>query len=334
MRWSLAVVLWLGRADRYDPAAALRYSYAATAAYCGGRKFEDAQLLRWRCGEACDRAPLADVRLMWDRGTDAFAVAGLLAEKCVLAFRGTTDLSGWIRDLQSGRSKRLANCSHEGTPCRIGEGWLHNYQTLAPQIKINLNELQCGSVAVIGHSLGAAEAVVAMYDLKRSGFNISEGYTYGQPRVGNYAFAEAFRTTFGDQVIPWRLTHGRDPIPHLPPMLLGFHHVRTEVFYPHNVSDGYTVCSGGEDPTCSDQYVNLPGMLLRCTLGQKNCPHLWYLNGLKDIPMDGASCNNTHRGAGWPRSAARAAAGPRVTPRSSIRTSGSGGSPAAPPVLV
>jgi hypothetical protein len=242
---------------------------------------------------------------MWDHGTDAFALAGTLRGKCVLAFRGTTDLNGWIRDLESGRNKRLANCSYEGRPCRVGAGWLHNYQALEPQIKLALEELQCKKfpLVVIGHSLGAAEAALAMYDLKLSGFNIAEGYTFGQPRVGNYAFAEAFRKLFGDQVIPWRLTHGRDPIPHLPPTVLGFHHLQTEVFYPHDVSDGYTVCSGGENSSCADKFVDLPGMLVLCTLGQRNCPHLWYLKGLKEIPMDGASCNNSasrHRPHIWP----------------------------------
>ena len=52
----------------------------------------------------------------------------------------------------------------------------------------------------------------------------------------------------------WRLTHHKDPVPHVPFEEWDFHHQPTEVFYDE-ASDGYTLCdSSGEDPLCSDQY--------------------------------------------------------------------------------
>ncbi len=43
---------------------------------------------------------------------------------------------------------------------------------------------------------------------------------------------------------------------HVPPELLGFHHVGTEVYYRNDsaAAYGYHVCDGeGEDPDCSDK---------------------------------------------------------------------------------
>ena len=50
-------------------------------------------------------------------------------------------------------------------------------------------------------------------------------YTFGQPRVGNAAYATAFSSLAQE----FRVVHYKDIVPHLPPELLGFHHVATEV---------------------------------------------------------------------------------------------------------
>jgi len=51
----------------------------------------------------------------------------------------------------------------------------------------------------------------------------------------------------------WRLTHWRNPVPHLPPALLGFTHPPTEVFNTED-SANFTPCVGPEDPQCSNQF--------------------------------------------------------------------------------
>jgi hypothetical protein len=54
-----------------------------------------------------------------------------------------------------------------------------------------------------------------------------------------------------------RVTHGKDPVVHLPPEDFGFRHIQTEIFYQGSVSEGYKICSDDkvEDKTCSDQYL-------------------------------------------------------------------------------
>jgi hypothetical protein len=59
-------------------------------------------------------------------------------------------------------------------------------------------------------------------------------HTIGQPRVGNQAFAMNFMGLTRRQDAPtsyYRVVHAQDPIPHVPPILLGFWHAPTEVFY-------------------------------------------------------------------------------------------------------
>ena len=81
-------------------------------------------------------------------------------------------------------------------------------------------------------------------------------YTFGQPRVGNAAFA-AFYNKHSDTHVTWRITHHRDIVPHLPERLFGFRHEATEVFYGNDEPAGgsYRVCDGsGEDPQGANQY--------------------------------------------------------------------------------
>ncbi|KAG2428849.1 hypothetical protein HYH02_014261 [Chlamydomonas schloesseri] len=81
-------------------------------------------------------------------------------------------------------------------------------------------------VLVTGHSLGGALATLAAYELAerrtpaRSVQRISL-YSYGAPRVGNKAFAEAF-----DRLVPdtWRITNTNDIVPSVP-RLMGYCHV-------------------------------------------------------------------------------------------------------------
>ena len=71
--------------------------------------------------------------------------------------------------------------------------------------------------------------------------------------MGNSRFAAYVEGRLGFQL--WRLTHNRDPIPHLAPLgVLDYRHAATEVFY-NEANTKFAVCNGsGEDPACSDQY--------------------------------------------------------------------------------
>ncbi len=124
-------------------------------------------------------------------------------------------------------------------------------------------------------------ANLATFDLASNGYPIgSVLYNFGQPRVGNPAYAAAYdavvtnatgtsssssssstarlRGTDNAGTHSYRVVHHQDPVPQLPPQAFGFAHSPAEVWYNEDASS-YQVCSlaTGEDPTCSDSQIDL-----------------------------------------------------------------------------
>lgn len=284
----------------YDENEALIFSNIVTAAYCGyPHTTDNSGLESWTCGPACDAVSgMTDVKAIeTSSGDDAYAFVGKLNGDCLLAFRGTSDLSGWISDLKSLDLVDLTaagvTCSNQGTPCKVGSGFMTNYNSIASYITGNLTAIGCSSsspLTVTGHSLGASEAAIAMFDLKNQGYTIAKTYTFGQPRVGDANFAAAFEAAFGS-VEPWRLTHAADPIAHLPLESQGFTHMSTEIYYKGDVSAGFKQCDGtGEDQTCANsRSSDLPIAIIECAK-ESTCAHLTYMKTIKTTFMDGTSC--------------------------------------------
>merc|ERR1719265_392241 len=100
----------------YDESQALLHANLVTAAYCGYPKTTQESLEAWNCGPACDAVEgMSDVKQIWSHEkNDAFAFVGKLKGECVLAFRGTSDLAGWITDLSS---LDLVDLTGQGVTC-------------------------------------------------------------------------------------------------------------------------------------------------------------------------------------------------------------------------
>ena len=81
---------------------------------------------------------------------------------------------------------------------------------------------------VTGHSLGGALAILCTADLKNLFGNVDLTYTFGQPRVGNDAFASWFQAVHPNV---YRLIDYADVVPHLPPSNLGFLHGSHQIWY-------------------------------------------------------------------------------------------------------
>jgi predicted lipase len=248
---------------------------------------------------------MTDVRAIQSgKANDAFAYIGKKNGECLAVFRGTSDLAGWLEDLKSASLVDLKDyglgeiCSFNGTTCKVGDGFMDNYNSVATFVKGNLTEIGCttgSQLSITGHSLGAAEAAIAMFDLKHEGYDIVETYTFGQPRVGDEVFARAYEAAFGQtssDTNAWRVTHADDPVPHLPFEFMGFTHISTEVWYESTTAKGYKVCDGsGEDPTCSNSKSDLvPVASATCATDQAKCANLNYMTDSKTISMSGESC--------------------------------------------
>jgi pimeloyl-ACP methyl ester carboxylesterase len=138
--------------------------------------------------------------------------------------------------------------------CQVHQGfysaWLR-WRTDVVQAVLRAQSQNKGyKVVVTGHSLGGGVATLAAATLRDQKVN-ADLYTYGSPRVGNDHFASVVSGSTMGSV--WRVTHLDDPIPHLPPSIMGFRHVYPEYW----LSDG-----------TPDQNKYMPGDVEICLAGQ------------------------------------------------------------------
>lgn len=141
----------------------------------------------------------------------------------VLSYRGTEgkSLPDWLLDLEF----FYKNVSYSGCEgCELHEGFYESYLTLQPGVGDALDLYSAASapyVWVTGHSLGAAMAEIAAFELISKGFPVKTAYTFGTPRVGNPAWATAYAAAViaGAGVANFRVIHDKDAVPHLPPQV-------------------------------------------------------------------------------------------------------------------
>jgi hypothetical protein len=126
----------------------------------------------------------------------------------LLAFRGTSNIAQWIRDLHV-------------LPATTDWGWAHlGFVQGIEAVEANLRAFDAvaktkASIWIVGHSLGGALAVLAAARAKIRGIGAPLLYTYGQPAVSAFEFAGRF-----DQELPgrlWRLINQEDIVPRVPP---------------------------------------------------------------------------------------------------------------------
>ena len=109
------------------------------------------------------------------------------------------------------------------------------------------------SVTIVGHSLGAALALLdSVYlPLHLPGDTSFRTVGYGMPRVGNKAFAD-----YVDSHVA-QLTHinnKKDPVPILPGRFLGFVHASGEVHITE--SNTWAVCPGKQEALVLEDYCH------------------------------------------------------------------------------
>lgn len=175
----------------------------------------------------------------------------------MVSFEGTGNVASVIKDLEVWHTSiGWLQCDN----CKVHDGFLSEYNSLRVCVQNTLSNLGFGpgsAIRTTGHSLGAAVNNLAMVDLTKEGWTIEESYDFGKPRTGDEAFAAIFNDQFQGRA--WRMTHSRDPIPHLPPADLivdwHFEHVYPEVYYRSSVAKGYVICTDSEDSksNCADQ---------------------------------------------------------------------------------
>lgn len=267
-------VLRCDSAREYNESEAIIHMQLARVAFCTESAIES-----WTCGDMCDAIDPRPLQVRYlPRGT-WWSVQGYVARlqenHCVLSFRGSVDVKNWAADLIALPRPWPWNATSWCEDCKAHAGFAHAYNELRSSVLEGLQDFNCRSVAVVGHSLGGGIATLAALDLRDNlAMNVHPVYTFGSPRVGNDALVNAFEKSArrgSNAPAQWRVVHYHDPVPHLPPMMgFGYAHTPTEIFYNADSSE-YRVCDSrnGEDPTCS---ANIRARDLI------NLDHLDYLN--------------------------------------------------------
>ncbi|PSR90780.1 Alpha/Beta hydrolase protein [Coniella lustricola] len=241
------------------------YVQYSTSAYCNS---DDTVGALVSCGSSGCPAIMADGATIVGvlPSTTLFDLEGFVAvdtvrEEIVVAFRGSSDLRNWIADFDF-ILVPYAGCSG----CYVHDGFYESWQEVQSYtldfVEAAFADYPSYTLVVAGHSLGAAVATLAAADLRIAGYSC-DVYTVGSPRVGNLAWAEFVTAQEGYE---YRATHYDDPVPRLPPIVLGYYHTSPEFWLAAGPAtnidytiDDIEVCPGYANTSCNAGTTGLDG---------------------------------------------------------------------------
>ncbi|KAK7201511.1 lipase [Novymonas esmeraldas] len=261
----------------YNTTEAWKALHFCKSAYC-----PVASVTNWTCGNACSNAtPNFHIYNIYENtstGNVGYSGMDHDSERIVVAFRGTFNTANWIQDLDFwSMPYPHPGC---GPSCTIHRGFYKAYDSVRPQLIQDVLAMHTRyptySLFITGHSLGGAMAVLAAiefttWNLPKAPEALADGvrgrhaapepshlvpvelYTFGEPRVGNVFFTN-WSTSVLENERQFRVTHAKDPVPHLPPRSWGYVHVPQEHWYPTD-NDTVLLCqdnSTTEDAQCSN----------------------------------------------------------------------------------
>ncbi|KXN68903.1 alpha/beta-hydrolase, partial [Conidiobolus coronatus NRRL 28638] len=196
-------------------------SYAG-AAYCSANS-----LYYWTCNNCQGYSRgTSNVVYLSSTLTDS---SGYLAvnnynRQIIIAFKGTSSIFNWLYNAVIITNNAGVGDPYSSAAVHGGFNTMANYLYQQTQIALinAMRQFPNYQVVFTGHSLGGAIAEILAFKLAQNGVIRYENiniYTYGQPKAGNSAFASYVNSQ------PWtymRVTSFGDPVPTLPPSILGF----------------------------------------------------------------------------------------------------------------
>ena len=173
-----------------------------------------------------------------------------------------------------------SSCSDLVSGCLVHTGFYTAWKEVAATVTAAVKSAKAAnptySIGVTGHSLGGAVATLAAAYLRKGGYT-ADLYTFGSPRVGNKAFAAFTTSQSGEE---YRVTHDKDPVPRLPPIVANYRHTSPEwwlkVAAP-TVSQ-VKICTGYASISCNagtlglefDDHTDYFGGIAGCSAGGFN----------------------------------------------------------------
>lgn len=214
--------------------------------------------------------------------------------RCIVGFRGSQNIRNWLADFLAVPTKLDRSwCSD----CWVDDGFHNAYEELRAKMMVAiLNDCKCQDIYLTGHSLGAAVATLAMFDLRATptirerGIKVLPAWLFGSPAVGNPQFVETLARHTLPEEYPgvYRFVNQYDIVPRL--ALIAYDHYGAEIFIKE-ASQRILYCSKPHVARCMDS-VSISDLLLN----QKITNHLTYFSvnfHISDLPHECQSQNPT-----------------------------------------
>jgi Lipase (class 3) len=210
-----------GAFAQFDPAAGFRQGNALAMAWISQLAYETHLPDKIRTiGELWQLAEIQVVRQPAASILSQSDTRGIIVSKgeaVIIAFAGTDPLNllNWVSNFYLGQP---AADAHAGFLAAAAAVW--------PQVgaAIGMCMQERRPLFVTGHSLGAAVALATVDRAQREKrLDEAQVYLFGAPRVGRADFVARYNPAFG--ATTYRLVHGRDIVPTIPPSEMGFRHV-------------------------------------------------------------------------------------------------------------
>ena len=228
----------------YDESISKHFINLSQSSYCVSTPQE------WNC-ITCDSSIKPEF-VVENHGARAIQGFDAKTNTIFTVFRGSSNIQNWIDNIQISKISPYNDSSIE-----VEKGFYKAYNYLKPELINNFGSLSkkygTNEISITGHSLGAAEATLFVYDLLNDypNYNINYFYNFGSPRVGNLEFVKSFSSF---SLSSFRITHYYDIVPHVPEEFLDYRHISNEIWYNEENSE-YKICNdlnNKEDDTCSN----------------------------------------------------------------------------------
>lgn len=198
----------------------------SAAAYCS-----DKSLRAWNCRHCPAGAEFVNVRSEFTTGGRGFVAVDHATKSIVISFRGSINLRNWVTNLDMLKEDFDVGDGTKGI--QVHKGFLRYATAIGHKIFHEVRPLLAKhsyNVTITGHSLGGAVATLTCI-LMHKEFGLPwhkiHLVTFGEPRVGNEAFARWFN---GRNPHHLRVVNNRDMVPHVPFSGLGYTHRKREIF--------------------------------------------------------------------------------------------------------
>jgi len=228
------------------------YTFFASAAYCN-----PSTTINWSCGSNCNANPgFEPIASGGDGDSVQFWYVGFdpSLNTIIVAHQGTdpsqfeadlTDADFFLESLDPTLFPGLSSSIevHNG----FASEQAMTASSILSAVESGMSKFSTTKVAVVGHSLGAALALLdSVYlPLHLPSGTTFQTFTYGMPRVGNQDFANYVDA---HQLLT-HINNMKDPVPILPGLFLGFHHPAGEV---HIMENSAWVSCPGQDNTSDE----------------------------------------------------------------------------------